>query len=975
MDFKVVLLSQDKTQTHNLDMYGDTNINIIFNISDIRKPENIKSNYTKEFTIPATKANNKFFEGMLYNGFYPTKFNPNIKVNAQLYGDTSVIIDGYLQITDVIKNENNVDAYRVVIYGEIANVFNSLNGLQLRDLDLSEYNHTWNYLNETSSWTNKVVYNGNLIQSILGKGYVYPFEFRGQATTDMSVEDFFPAVYVKTVWDKIFKKANKTYSSSFLNSDKFNRLILPFTKSHIYLNDDEVKKREFFARSSANRKINTMPATIAQTSAIQLMKFDIEDADGNNLYDANYIYTPKNKQDITLYSKLKLRMTYTPKVTPSTPWFITGPNITGKVKLFDITAGGAFIYSEDFEFVHNTGANLGPVSIDIDVLMDYKFIAKANHKYVVYVDWTVPPGKYSSKFIDSLGQIVGGDMTLTQLADSTYYNNLEAKYIFEGDTIDMNQVLPEDIDINSFLTSINKMFNLYWIPDGDKNFIIEPRDDMYSKSDLQILDWTHKVNRDSQITITPMAELNNKEFYFHYSPDEDYYNKQYTSANASEYGDRRIVVMNDFVTQTSDIQLIFSPTPLVKVKNSLRVASSYVEQKDGYFEAYEPKIRIAVYGGLKDSSTNYWLFKSSQYPGGLMQYNYPYAGHYDDPYIPTYDINYGKCKEYYFDWINTTTSNLFNQYWKNSITDIISPDSHIWKGTLHLRTFDILTLNLFDTIQMDEVYYKINSIDYNPLTETAVVELFKTTTFAKNANTLNVYTPPIISSGTTLGGGGGWTTWNGGGFDPWTKNNTWERVSLVGIEFPLQNGLPQFNMTNETGLYDKTNSIDMSTVGLAKQATSYGKGEVATRNIHNNIYDKSAFIEVAGRDNNIGVLSTAIKVIGNENNVGKSSSNISIVGNNNTVLAGLKNVSIVGDNIIAKSSDTSYINGAVIKNGSLFEEFNFINGSRNEVQNPFSSSVVPNIIRGGFNAVQNIGGMSKINLVKGGGDTVQNPYT
>jgi hypothetical protein len=167
----------------------------------------------------------------------------------------------------------------------------------------------------------------------------------------------------------------------------------------------------------------------------------------------------------------------------------------------------------------------------------------------------------------------------------------------------------------------------------------------------------------------------------------------------------------------------------------------------------------------------------------------------------------------------------------------------------------------------------------------------------------------------------------------------------------------------------------MSTVGLAKQATSYGKGEVATRNIHNNIYDKSAFIEVAGRDNNIGVLSTAIKVIGNENNVGKSSSNISIVGNNNTVLAGLKNVSIVGDNIIAKSSDTSYINGAVIKNGSLFEEFNFINGSRNEVQNPFSSSVAPNIIRGGFNAVQNIGGMSKINLVKGGGDTVQNPYT
>jgi hypothetical protein len=969
MDFRIVLLSQDKTKTHKLDMYGDTDISVVFNIADIREPESIKSNYTKEFTIPATKANNQFFEGMLYNGYYPNKFNPNLKVNAQLYGDTSIIIDGYLQITDIIKNQNDVDAYKVVIYGEIASVFNSLTGLQLTDLDLSEYNHLWNYTNESSSWTNKVVYKGNLIQSVLGKGYVYPFEFRGQATTDMAVEDFFPSIYVKTVWDKIFNKAGKTYTSTFLTSEKFNRLILPFTKSHMYLTDDEIKKREFKAHSSANRPLNTLPATVAQTSAIQLMKFNVEDADGNNLYDSNYIYTPKNKQDITLYSNLKLRMTYTPQVAGGTPWLITGPNITGKVKLFDITAGGTFIYSEDFEFVHNTSANLGPVYIDIDVLMDYRFIAEANHQYVVYVDWTVPAGSYASKFINSSGQVVGGNMTLTQLANSTYYNNLEAKYIFEGDMIDMNQILPQDISINDFLTSINKMFNLYWIPDGDKNFIIEPRDVMYSKPDVQILDWTKKTDRNTEIVITPMAELNNKEYYFHYTPDEDYYNTQYTISNNAEYGDRRITVMNDFVTETSDIQLIFGPTPLVKVKNTSRVAASYVEQKDGYFEAYEPNIRIAVYGGLKDSSSNYWLFKSASYPKGLMQYNYPYAGHFDDPYNPTYDINYGKCKEYYYTWTNTCTNNLFNQYWKNTITDIIAPDSHILKGTLHLRTFDILTLNLFDTIQMDEVFYKINLIDYNPLTETAYVELFKTTTFTTNPNTLNVYTPPIIGTGTTIGGGGGWKPWNGEGYTPWIKNKTWTKNAM-----PWQNGLVEFNMINEFDLYEKTYSTDMSTKSLVKQDSSYGVGSTPYRNIHNNIYDDSAFIQVSGRDNNIGVLSTAIKVIGNQNRIGKAATNISIVGDNNTVSAGLKNVSIVGDNVIAKFSDTSYINGAIIRNGSLFEEFTFINGSVNEVQNPFDSSVRPNLIKGGFNAVQNIGGMSKINLVKGGGDTVQNPY-
>ena len=968
MDFKVVLLSQDKTKTHTLDING-ADINIVFNISDIREPESIKSNYTKEFTIPATKANNQFFEGMLYNGFYPNKFNPNVKVNAQLYGDTTILIDGYLQIVDVIKNQNDIDAYKVIIYGEIASIFNSLTGLQLRDLDLSEYNHYWKYQRIVDSWTNKIVYKNLQIQSILGKGYVYPFEFRGQSTTDMNVEDFYPAPYVLTIWNKIFKKAGKTYTSKFLNSEKFSRLILPYTKAHMYLSDDEVKKREFNAHSSADREINTMPATLAQTSAVQLMKFNIEDSDGNNIYDNVSRYKPANKQDITLYSKLKLRMTYNANVSSGAQWLVTGDNITGKVKLFDVTAGGTFIYSEDFTFV-NPPKVLGYTTyVDIEVLMDYRFIAQAGHQYEVYVDWTVPPGQYASKFVTTAGQVVGGNMTLTQLANSTYYNNLEAKYIFEGDLVDMNQVLPDDIEINDFLTSINKMFNLYWVPDGDKNFIIEPRDDMYSNSDVQILDWTNKTDRNSEILITPMAELNNKEYYFHYTPDDDYYNTTYTLANTNEYGDRKITVANDFVTDTSEVKLIFSPTPLVKVKNTPRVAAAYVEQKDGFFEAFEPNIRIAIYGGLKDSSANYWLFKTSSIPEGTMQYNYPYAGHFDDPYTPTYDINYGKCKEYYYSWTNVPSNNLFNQYWRNAITDIISPDSHIWKGTLHLRTYDIITLNIFDTIQMDGVDYKINLINFNPLTETAYVELFKTSTFATQANSLAVQTPPIISTGTTIGGGGGWNPWNGGGWSPWVYTRNWEVEPM-----PWQNGELEYGRANEWSLWNTSQSYAMSTTALAKQATSYGAGATPYRNIHNNIYDQSAFIEVSGKDNNIGMESTSIKVLGNNNRVAKRAANISIVGNNNTVPAGLSNVSIVGDNVVARSSNTSYINGTVIKNGSLFEEFTYINGSQNEVQNPFGSSVQPNLIKGGFNAVQNIGGMSKINLVRGGADTAQNPY-
>jgi hypothetical protein len=968
MDFKIVLLSQDKTKTHVLDLYGDTDINIVFNIIDIREPELTKSNYTKEITIPATKDNNRFFESMLYNGFTPNNFNPNIKVNAQLYGDTTILIDGYLQIIDVIKNQNDIDAYKIIIYGEVASVFNSLTGLQLRDLDISEYNHIWNYTNIKNSWTNIIVNKGNVIQSTLGKGYVYPFEFRGQATTDMAVEDFYPAIYVKTIWDKIFKKAGKTYTSKFLGSEKFTRLIMPYTKSHLYLSDAEVKKREFLAHSSSNLALNAMPATLAKTSKLQLMTFNVEDADGNNLYDSKSVYTPKNKQDITLLSKLKLRMTYTANVSPGAQWKIAGTNITGRVFLYDLTLAKP-IYSEDFQFVHNTGTILGPsTSIDIEVLMDYRFIAQANHKYSVYVDWTIPVGKYASKFITNTGAAVGGTMTLSQLANSTFYNTLEAKYIFEGDAVDMNQAIPEDININDFITSINKMFNLYWVANDSNNFTIEPRDDLYSSSDVTIRDWTQKTDRNSEILITPMSELNNKEYYFHYTPDDDYYNAKYTTSYVAEYGDRRVKVMNDFVTETSELKLIFSPSPLIQIKNSSRVGAAYVEDKDGYFQSYEPNIRIAIYGGLK-SSSDYWLFKSVQSPSGVMQYNYPYAGHYDDPYTPKLDINWGTNKQYYYKWQNNCSNNLFNLYWRNSILDIIAPDSHMWKGSIHLRTFDMVTLNIFDTIQMDGVYYKINKLDYNPLTEIAYVELFKTTTFLANANILNVYTPPILNPvvpptpGPTPP-----NPWNGGGWNPTIRYRDTIFFESTDFAAPWQNGEPDFGRISKTPYSSMNYSPAITTTSVIKQADSYGIGNTPIRNIHNNIYDASSFISVSGIDNNIAPESTSIRVMGNNNRVAQRASNISIVGNNNIVPAGLTNVSIVGDNVIARSSNTSYINGAVIRNGSLFEEFNFINGSVNQVQDPFQSAVKPNIIRGGFNAVQNIGGMTQINFVSGNED-------
>ncbi len=88
-------------------------------------------------------------------------------------------------------------------------------------------------------------------RSSMGKGYVYPliswgdeYDFNSFPVTAMA-----PAYYVKEIWDKIFSETNSKYSSAFLESEMFKRLILVQKKQAYELTGAEVKSRQFLVGS------------------------------------------------------------------------------------------------------------------------------------------------------------------------------------------------------------------------------------------------------------------------------------------------------------------------------------------------------------------------------------------------------------------------------------------------------------------------------------------------------------------------------------------------------------------------------------------------------------------------------------------------------------------------------------------------------------------------------------------------------
>jgi hypothetical protein len=973
-DYKIILQSQDKTKVHTIDLFGDIDIHIIFNIADIRTPESIKTNYTKEFILPASKANNKFFEGLLYNGYFPTNYNPNLKVNCQLMSDDNIVIDGYMQITDIIKNENDLDSYKVIIYGELASIFNDTNNMYLRDLDFSEFNHKWTYDNIKNSWDTSILRNNISTPFLLGRGYVYPFEHRGQSNEDdssgldyMNVENFFPSIYVKTIWDKVFQYSNKTYKSDFLNSDRFKKLILPYNKAHMYLSDEDLSEREFQATKNTDQLAATLDPTIVSTVGPILISFQNE-VDPFDLWLSQNTFKTKHKQNTKIASILKLRITYHANVSSGAQWKIAGSNLPCMITLKNMTTGNV-VATQNVTLAHTTGVILGPdYNLDLDVNFTYTATLEKNHSYQIFISIKMPTGDYASKFITNTGAAVGGYVKCYVRTDSTILASVVQKWLFEDDNIIIGNTLPDNLKIKDFLISINKMFNLYWLPNDDGGFDIEPRDNLYDNPKRRILDWTYKTDRNQEIIISPLQEINNKEYNFHYTSDDDYYNKLYTETNKAIYGERKIEVMNDFVTETNEIVPSFSPTPLISYKNSNRIVNSYVTLNGLAFETFEGNIRISIYGGIKSSDTT-WKFKYAGNATGTNYNVYPYAGHFDDPFNPIYDINYGKCNDYYYDWLQTTSSNLYNDYWKNTIQDIIAIDSHIWKGKLYLKEFDIIELNLFDTIQMDNVYYKINKIDYNPLTEIADVELFKATTFAVSSNSLSVHQAPII---TTNGNG---TNVNGG----WIKfNSPWIFEKYTGLKpYGIGNDWTNWTVHTELGAAEMGKLYNSKEINQRNniQGNSFGIGIETKRAVNgNSVIEFDKFIETAGMNNYIAPNVISVKVVGNNNQVSTGVRNISVVGNNNFIESGVYNTSVIGDNLYVTKSNSVYAGGIIIENGYISEEFNYINGSVNEIQNPFNSAVNANLIKGGKNSVQGIGGVTKINRIGGGVDSSLAPF-
>jgi len=232
------------------------------------------------------------------------------------------------------------------------------------------------------------------------------------------------------------------------------------------------------------------------------------------------------------------------------------------------------------------------------------------------------------------------------------------------------------------------------------------------------------------MVMRPMSELNARYYKFKYKDDSDYYNDQYRKRYNLSYGSYIFDTEFEFAKDDTNVEVIFSGTPLVGYDNGQKVYPTIFKRSGTTEETIDSNIRILQI--KQKTGVNNWYLKDTNGTTNLAgPYTYyPYAGHFDDPQTPSVDINFGIPDELYYNITGggTLTTNLFTLYWIPYMYEIIDETSRLLTLSVKLNEVDILQLDFSKLIYIDGVVYRLNKIiDYNATTrDTCKIELLKT---------------------------------------------------------------------------------------------------------------------------------------------------------------------------------------------------------------------------------------------------------
>lgn len=703
----------------------NTAVPVNLSVSDIKDLSKKRGGFTKTVIVKGDKASNQLLGQLFDTNIETGDFDRRRKTPAVILQDGIPVLEGNLRLLSVNKMGVSNDTwdqeveYEVSVTDDTATFYQALGELELRDIDFSDLDHVYTAANVTGSITNDWTD---------GYKYVWP----GSGDNQYDLEEFKPGIYAIQYWDRIFDRAGYTYTWSTKDADtiQMSKLLIPYNGGIPTLTAADTETELVRAFTTA-QTITTAQTAGTNTSFVGNLVVDSELQDFSSRYNpltgtyTNPFYLSTAGNRVTYEFVITYRLVL--RNQSGATAYLQRTNATP-------TGGNAgFTYSPYLKLAKN-GVVLSSPSATLDT-------TTKQSSYIT--QYTLPVGDTTidtntSQFVTfaTTGNYIPGDLFTNKLGitinQSNIWNTATWKSAASGgsavqvdvavivDTISMNIVpniatvgynsfirmnsyIPEKIKQRDYIKSICTMFNLYVENDTEdpNNLIIKRRDDYYDGG--AEYNWTSKLSLDQESTIQFGPELASGRVTLSYKDGADTYNTSYKNTLEETYGQVRYTFDDENVKGDQRVELIFEPTPIVKAP-----WGGFIHPVVGL----EPKtgIRILYDGGSKTAST----YTIKNYPGSTVSTTtYNYAGHYDDPIVPTFDINFGVCDYlFYTDWQSKTNDNLFNLHWRRTMGQI--NDGKLLSAYFDLDVLDINLLRLNDKIFVKDAWWNIQEVvDYD----------------------------------------------------------------------------------------------------------------------------------------------------------------------------------------------------------------------------------------------------------------------
>ena len=673
------------------DLFKDESITVTDSLLNIKDLNKIFTPFSQQFTLPASKQNNKLFRHY-ENTDVVNSFDARYRHDAIIKLNGIDYKKGKIQFKSVELKDNKAYSFKVVFFGdtvELKEVLGEDMLSSLQGLDALDFEYTYNNVKDKFI-NNSGDINFPLITHTKNMRYTNSGYRDNISNTELSFTDIKPAIRVQRVVQAI----NDTYpqiniTGSLLNNPRYSNLHLWLHKDEGFMNNSVEGGETFILSNRFRGQSNFDGSAVDWTYNAGLSPDpDIRTAIFN-YFDSSIINF--NGQAVGKDFRVTLEVT---SATPATYDIIFKRSSDNA-----ILASFEDLTSNQTKQTILTNSQFGGIGSELD----FKVEIQAESTLAISQKLTIEEGN------TWLGYNRVGFKECVYNAVSTSVTN----------TINVTEQMPR-MKVIDFLSNLFKMFNFVVYKEGD-NMVVD--DAWFFEQNGLNYDITKYVDM-SKSTMERLFQYKSmrlnfkskKSFLVQYSDE-----LQNNSFSDEMYGN------DEWDGGIYKIEVDFEKMMYERLSNEDTDVLTTIGQGAMLDKKFEPTIGqpLLLYIEQTNASGSFNLLDESGNATAINNYNRP-TNLGGSGYIPNNSIslNFGVENDEYLQTVGGDGRNLFSEGYLDYVDTVFNPQSRLLKVSAYLPLSLITKYKMNDTFVINNKPYRINSVKTNLLTNKTDLELY-----------------------------------------------------------------------------------------------------------------------------------------------------------------------------------------------------------------------------------------------------------